>query len=40
MRNGCMTLETSHRALLDRLEAGFFDDSDVAALETALKEME
>ncbi len=34
------SLETSHRALLDRLEAGFFDDSDVAALETALKEME
>ena len=34
------SLETSHRALLDRLEAGFFDDSDVAALEAALKEME
>ena len=33
-------LETSHRDLLDRLEAGFFEENDVAALKAALEEME
>lgn len=33
-------MKTEHRDLLDRFEAGYFDDSDVAALDSALSEME
>ena len=33
-------MKTEHRDLLDRFEAGYFEDSDVAALDRALTEME
>ncbi len=33
-------VKTEHRDLLDRFEAGYFEDSDVAALDRALTEME
>ena len=34
------TMEAKHRPLLERFEAGYFDESDVAELEAALAEME
>ena len=44
VRAGCQVciifMETKHPALLERFEAGYFDESDAAELEAALTEME